>query len=130
MTDAATTDAATTGTGFTSARSGVVAPSGPAPVVAAPAGAQLKKFGWYVFLPVLALIILYPLYMSLMRALSDPAAYARAGNPPWPVEAEWDVFSRAWNGGNLSAATFWSFAMSAVITVTQVSTDCIRMMMW
>ncbi|MBP7595321.1 MAG: carbohydrate ABC transporter permease, partial [Candidatus Microthrix sp.] len=53
---------------------------------------------------------------------SDPAAYARAGNPPWPVEAEWDVFSRAWNGGNLSAATFWSFAMSAVITVTQVIT--------
>ena len=126
MTDVApthtTTDAATVGTGFTSARSGVIDPSGPAPVVAAPAGAQLKKLGWYLFLTVLALVILYPLYMSVMRALSDPAAYARAGNPPWPVEAEWDVFSRAWNGGSLSAATFWSFAMSAVITVTQVIT--------
>ena len=60
----------------------------------------------------LALVILYPLYMSVMRALSDPAAYARAGNPPWPVEAEWDVFSRAWNGGSLSAATW-----PAVLTV-------------
>ncbi|MEZ5380220.1 MAG: carbohydrate ABC transporter permease [Microthrixaceae bacterium] len=87
-----------------------------------PVAQQFKALGWYVLLTVLALIILYPLYMSLMRALSDPAAYARAGNPPWPVEAEWDVFSKAWNGGNLSAATFWSFAMSAVITITQVVT--------
>ena len=91
-------------------------------VEAPPVTAQLKKAGWYLLLTVLALVILYPLYMSLMRALSDPAAYARAGNPPWPVNAEWDVFSRAWNGGNLSVATFWSFAMSVVITVTQVIT--------
>ena len=70
-------------------------------VEAPPVTAQLKKAGWYLLLTVLALVILYPLYMSLMRALSDPAAYARAGNPPWPVNAEWDVFSRAWNGGNL-----------------------------
>ena len=73
MTDAAstdaTTDAATVGTGFTSARSGVIAPSGPAPVVAAPAGAQLKKLGWYLFLTLLALVMLVVLVIFRRQIL-------------------------------------------------------------
>lgn len=89
---------------------------------ARPISHQLKTVGWYVLLSALAFVVLYPLYMTGMRAVSDPAAYARAGNPPWPVQADWGVFSRAWNSGNLSAATFWSFAMSIVITVAQVIT--------
>jgi sn-glycerol 3-phosphate transport system permease protein len=55
--------------------------------------------------------------MTVVRALSQPRAYVDAGQPPWPVDPEWDIFSRAFSDGDLGRA----FVVSAVVTVVIVA---------
>jgi sn-glycerol 3-phosphate transport system permease protein len=57
--------------------------------------------------------VLFPAYMTLVRALSRPRAYIEAGQPPWPVDIEWDVFTRAFSEGDLAR----KFVVSAVATI-------------
>jgi sn-glycerol 3-phosphate transport system permease protein len=81
-------------------------------------GRRAKNAGWYVLLGLLSLIVLFPVYMTVVRALSTPIAYIDAGQPFRPVDVQWDVFSRAWNDGNLGR----TFALTAVVTV--IITGC------
>lgn len=83
----------------------------------------LKNIGWYLLLSALSLIILFPVWMILMRALSQPIAYLTAGQPPRPVEPEWDVFSRAFTEGDLGRKLLISAAMTVVIAGAQVVTS-------
>jgi sn-glycerol 3-phosphate transport system permease protein len=75
--------------------------------------AHWKKTIWYVVLTLLAIVVLFPVYMTLVRALSTPAVYVREGQPLYPVSIEWNVWSRAWDLGNLNE----KIAVSAVVTV-------------
>src|SRR3954471_8572764 len=76
-----------------------------------------KKAAWYAVLSAIALVVLFPVYMTLVRALSQPRAYVDAGQPPWPVHAQWDVFSRAFDEADLGRR----FVVSAVVTVLIVA---------
>src|SRR4051812_22874282 len=76
-----------------------------------------KKAAWYGVLTALGAVVLLPVYMTLVRALSQPRAYVEAGQPPWPVHIEWDVFSRAFTNGDLGR----KFVVSAVVTVLIVA---------
>ena len=60
---------------------------------------RLKDLGWYLLLSALSVIVLFPVWMILMRALSQPISYLSAGQPPRPVDPEWDVFSRCVHPG-------------------------------
>lgn len=81
-----------------------------------------KNLGWYLVLTALSLIVLFPIWMVLMRALSQPISYLSAGQPPRPVDPEWDVFQRAFTQGNLGRRLTTSAIMTVVITVAQVAT--------
>jgi sn-glycerol 3-phosphate transport system permease protein len=83
----------------------------------------LKNFGWYVLLSLLSLIVLFPVWMILMRALSQPIAYLTAGQPPRPVDPEWDVFSRAFTQGDLGRKMGISAAVTVIIATAQVVTS-------
>ena len=76
-----------------------------------------KKAAWYAVLTAIALVVLFPVYMTLVRALSQPRAYVEAGQPPWPVHPEWNVFTRAFDEGDLGR----KFVVSAVVTVLIVA---------
>jgi sn-glycerol 3-phosphate transport system permease protein len=71
-----------------------------------------KKATWYVVLSTLSLLVLFPIYMTLVRALSTPAVYVREGQPLYPVAVQWDVWSRAWTEGSLGQ----KFVLSAIVT--------------
>ena len=61
----------------------------------------LRTTGWYLLLTVLAAIILFPVWMTFVRALSNPVTWSfERGQPPYPVDVEWDVFTRAFNEAN------------------------------
>lgn len=79
--------------------------------------------GWYLLLTALSLMVLFPIYMLLLRALSNPLAYVNAGQPLWPVQAEWDVFGRAITQANLGRALLLSTAVTTVIVVAQLLTS-------
>jgi sn-glycerol 3-phosphate transport system permease protein len=82
-----------------------------------------KNAAWYVLLALLALVVLFPIWMTLVRALSQPIAYIEAGQPIRPVQPEWDVFSRAWDEGDLAGRFTVSFVSTLVITAAQVLTS-------
>jgi sn-glycerol 3-phosphate transport system permease protein len=80
-----------------------------------------KKVAWYVVLTTLSVVVLFPVYMTLVRALSTPFAYIQAGQPMHPVDIEWGIFRRAWDEGDLGA----KMAISALVTVTIVTAQLI-----
>jgi sn-glycerol 3-phosphate transport system permease protein len=82
-----------------------------------------KQAGWYVVLTLLSLIVLFPIWMILVRALSQPIAYLTAGQPPRPVDPEWDVFSRAFRQGDLDRRLLVSAGMTLIIATAQVVTS-------
>jgi sn-glycerol 3-phosphate transport system permease protein len=75
--------------------------------------APWKRLGWYLGLSALSVVVLFPIYMTLVRALSTPRSYLRQGHPLAPVDVQWDVFSRAWTEGDLGRR----FLVSAVVTL-------------
>jgi sn-glycerol 3-phosphate transport system permease protein len=83
----------------------------------------LKDIGWYVLLGALALVVLFPVWMTLVRALSTPIAYIDAGQPIRPVDIQWDVFRRAWDDGDLARKFGITTVVTLIITVSQVVTS-------
>jgi len=85
--------------------------------------AHWKKTIWYVVLTSLAVVVLFPVYMTLVRALSTPAVYVREGQPLYPVSVEWNVWSRAWDLGNLDQKIVVSVVVTAIIVCGQLITS-------
>lgn len=85
-----------------------------------PAG---KTVAWYLLLTGLSLVVLFPLWMAFVRALSNPAVYVRRGLPLYPVSIESDVFRRAWEVGDLGPKVTTSIIVTAVIVIGQLVTS-------
>lgn len=83
----------------------------------------LVTFGWYATLTALSLVILFPIYMLILRAISSPIAFINAGQPLRLVEPEWDIFSRAWTDAGMARAMLVSVAITAVIMAAQFITS-------
>lgn len=82
-----------------------------------------KTAGWYAVLSLLAVVVLFPVWMTLVRALSTPAVYVREGQPLYPVAVQWDVFSRAWDQGDLAQKIVVSAVVTFVIVAGQLATS-------
>lgn len=78
---------------------------------------------WYLVMTVVSVIVLFPVWMTLVRALSLPIPYLQEGLPPYPVEAQWGVFGDAWSEGSLDRAFLVSLAVTVVITAAQLVTS-------
>ena len=85
--------------------------------------ASWKKGIWYVGLTLLSIVVLFPIYMTLVRALSTPAVYVREGQPLYPVSVEWNVWSRAWDLGNLDQKMIVSAVVTLIIVAGQLITS-------
>lgn len=99
--------------------------SAPEPRHRARAPRWLKNTGWYALLSAVSFIVLFPIWMTLVRALSDPNAYnqrLKDGAPLLPVKPDWGVFGSAIRDGNLWPAFGQSLIMSIIITAAQVIT--------
>lgn len=84
----------------------------------------LRSTGWYTLLIGLALIVLFPVWMTIVRALSNPGSYIfEAGQPPYPVDVEWDVFSRAFSEAEFGQQLTLTIAMTAIIVSAQLMTS-------
>lgn len=74
------------------------------------------KAGWYGVLALLAALVLFPLYLTFVRALSDPGRYAASDSPLHPVDTTWNSFADAFHIGGLGTA----FAVSVLVCVLTV----------
>lgn len=87
---------------------------------------------WYILLILLSLIVLFPLWMTVVRAVSDPASYSqnlKNGVPLMPVNTSAGLahdttqsIKDAFDIGQLWRAGLNSFVMSGIITVAQIIT--------
>lgn len=84
-----------------------------------------RQAGWYVVLTGLSVVVLFPIYMTLVRALSTPASYFREGQPLHPVDIQWDVFARAFSEGDLGSKAVTSAVVTALIVGAQLVTSVV-----
>jgi sn-glycerol 3-phosphate transport system permease protein len=82
-----------------------------------------RNAGWYVLLGLLSLLVLFPIYMTVVRALSQPIAYIEQGQPFYPVDIEWGIFAEAWTEGELAQKFLVTIVVTLIITVAQVGTS-------
>lgn len=82
-----------------------------------------KNVGWYVFLSILSLFVLFPVWMTLVRALSTPVAYVNEGLPLYPVDIQWNIFSRAFSEGELGRRMWLSAIVTVIIAAAQLVTS-------
>ena len=73
--------------------------------------------------PLLSLLVLFPVYMLLVRALSNPLDYVAQGLPLYPVGTEWDVFGRAFTEADLGRAMGLSLVVTLIIVIAQLLTS-------
>ena len=86
-------------------------------------GRRWRKVGSYALLSALALIVLFPIWMTIVRALSAPIPYINQGQPVYPVQPEWDVFIRAFNESNMGRHLLVSAIVTVIITGAQLVTS-------
>ena len=84
---------------------------------------RVSVAGWYLLLTGLSLIILFPVWMTIVRALSEPFIYIEEGQPLYPVSIDWGVFSTAWSDGALGRSMALTLLVTAIITVFQLVTS-------
>jgi sn-glycerol 3-phosphate transport system permease protein len=79
--------------------------------------------GWYVLLSALSLIILFPIWMTFVRAISNPAKALFQEEPSLvPVDPQWGAFRQAWTEGDLGRPMLISLLVTVVIVVIQTLT--------
>lgn len=83
----------------------------------------LGMIGSYLLLTVLSLIILFPIYMLVLRAISSPLRYIQEGQPLYPVQVQWDVFINVFSEVDLGRALWLSTIVTLIIVVAQLITS-------
>jgi sn-glycerol 3-phosphate transport system permease protein len=96
-----------------------VAPNGgPVP----PRHRRLRLIGRYVLLSVLALVVLFPIYITIVNSLL-PAQQVLAQPPKFfPSQPIWSSYQKAWVGGHFARYLLNSAVVTTIIVVGQVLT--------
>ena len=81
-----------------------------------------KKVARYTLLTVLAVIVVFPIYITVVNSLLTPAQITQQPPKFFPTDAQWSSYSKAWNFGNMSTYLKNSFIVTIAITVGQVVT--------
>lgn len=84
---------------------------------------RAANVAWYLLMTVLSFVVLFPVWMTLVRAVSLPIPYLQEGLPPYPVDIQWGAFGEAWSEGALGRAFAVSLVVTLVITGAQLFTS-------
>jgi len=83
---------------------------------------RLRAIGSYALLTILAIIVLFPIYITIVNSLLRPVDIASRPPKFFPWNPQWSSYSEAWNGGHMSRYIVNSFIVTTIITVGQVVT--------
>jgi sn-glycerol 3-phosphate transport system permease protein len=76
----------------------------------------------YLLLTVLAFIVIFPLYMTVVNSLLTPRQISARPPTFFPTSPDWDSYSTAWDAGSMSRYLLNSAIVTTAITVGQVMT--------
>lgn len=77
----------------------------------------------YVLLTVLALVVLFPVYITVVNSLLSPDKIAAKPPTLFPTNPDWSGYGDAWSQGHLSRYLFNSFLVTILIVTGQVMTS-------
>ncbi len=77
----------------------------------------------YALLTVLALIILFPIYITVVNSLLQPDQIASRPPSLFPTDPQWDAYTRAWDQGHLGRYLLNSFVVTGIIVIAQLLTS-------
>ncbi|MET0159862.1 MAG: carbohydrate ABC transporter permease, partial [Acidimicrobiales bacterium] len=79
---------------------------------------------WYLLLTALSVLILFPIYMTFVRAISNPSTVLfKKTAPLTPVDPQWGAFREAFTEGNLGRPLWISALVTILIVVGQTVTS-------
>ena len=85
-------------------------------------GRRLRIFGRYVALSVLAFIVLFPIYITLVNSLLQPSQIASKSPTFFPTSPQWHTYADAWSDGHFGTYLRNSFIQTGLIVVGQLVT--------
>jgi sn-glycerol 3-phosphate transport system permease protein len=85
-------------------------------------GRRLRIFGRYVALTVLAFIVLFPIYITIVNSLLKPTQIASQTPTFFPTDPQWHTYADAWSDGHLATYIRNSFIQTGLIVVGQLFT--------
>lgn len=74
----------------------------------------------YLLLTIVAVIVLFPIYITVVNSLIQPDRIASKPPTLFPTDPQWDGYSTAWTQGHLSRYLFNSFVVTFLIVAGQV----------
>ena len=88
-----------------------------------PSSPALRKAVRYLVLTLLAFVVLFPVYVTVVGSLLLPEQLT--GRPPtlFPSDPQWDSYSEAWTDGNFGTYLWNSAVVTAAITLGQLLTS-------
>jgi ABC-type glycerol-3-phosphate transport system permease component len=81
-----------------------------------------RTVGRYALLTVLAAIVLFPIYITVVNSLLPSFQITRQPPKLFPTDPQWSSYSKAWDAGHMATYLKNSFVVTFVITVGQVLT--------
>src|ERR1700722_3812780 len=95
----------------------------PAEVVAPRYSRRMRRAGSYVALTVGAVVVLAPIYFTIVNSLLPPSSLAHQPPPFFPSSPQWHDYSSAWTSGHLARYMATSAIMTISIVVGQLVTS-------
>jgi sn-glycerol 3-phosphate transport system permease protein len=95
----------------------------PTDVVAPRHSRRLRRTGSYVALTVGAVVVLAPIYFTIVNSLLPPSQLAHQPPPLYPSSPQWHDYSLAWTSGHLARYMATSAVMTISIVVGQLITS-------
>ena len=86
-------------------------------------GRRVRIFGRYVLLTVLAFVVLFPIYITIVNSLLLPSQIASRSPTFFPTSPQWHTYSDAWSSGHLASYLRNSFIQTGLIVAGQLVTS-------
>ena len=83
----------------------------------------LRTIGSYTLLTAGAVIVLFPIYVTIVNSLLPLNQLVHQPPPLFPTDPQWHDYSAAWNGGQMSKYMATSAIMTVIIVVGQLVTS-------
>ena len=84
---------------------------------------RLRTLGSYALLTAFAVIILFPIYVTIVNSLLAPDQLVHQPPPLFPTNPQWGHYVTAWTSGSMSKYMATSAIMTAIIVVGQLVTS-------
>lgn len=85
--------------------------------------ARLRLAARYLVLTALAVVIFFPIYITVVNSLLQPEQIAARPPTLFPTDPDWSSYSTAWSQGHLGRYLMNSFVVTVLIVAGQVVTS-------